>query len=127
MQGVGFRPFVFTLATELGLAGHVTNTGDGVLAEVEGPPAALAAFCRRIGADAPPLAQVAAVEQESLAATGGTGFAIVSSRAGGPVRTLIPLTPRPAPTAWPSSPTLVTAATGTRSSPAPTAVLGSPS
>ncbi|WP_370220168.1 carbamoyltransferase HypF [Kitasatospora sp. GAS1066B] len=90
VQGVGFRPFVFTLATELGLAGHVTNTGDGVLAEVEGPPAALAAFCRRIGADAPPLAQVAAVEQESLAATGGTGFAIVSSRAGGPVRTLIP-------------------------------------
>ncbi|MCX4744460.1 carbamoyltransferase HypF [Kitasatospora sp. NBC_01287] len=90
VQGVGFRPFVFTLATELGLAGHVTNTGDGVLAEVEGPAAALADFCRRIGADAPPLAQVAAVEQESLAATGASGFAILASRATGPARTLIP-------------------------------------
>ncbi|MGF1429023.1 carbamoyltransferase HypF [Kitasatospora sp. LaBMicrA B282] len=90
VQGVGFRPFVHNLATELGLAGHVTNTGDGVLAEVEGAPAALADFCRRVGADAPPLAQVAAVEHQDLAATGATGFAIRASRASGEVRTLIP-------------------------------------
>ncbi|GAB2691273.1 carbamoyltransferase HypF [Kitasatospora kifunensis] len=90
VQGVGFRPFVYGLATELGLSGQVTNTGEGVLAEVEGSATALEAFCRRIGADAPPLAQVAAVAQESMAATGGTGFAIVASRVTGAVRTLIP-------------------------------------
>ncbi|MEV0535792.1 carbamoyltransferase HypF [Kitasatospora sp. NPDC050463] len=90
VQGVGFRPFVFTLAAELGLAGTVTNTGDGVLAEVEGRPESVDAFCRRIATDAPPLAQVASVEHEALALTGATGFAITPSRAGGPRRTLIP-------------------------------------
>ncbi|WTG92667.1 carbamoyltransferase HypF [Kitasatospora sp. NBC_01560] len=90
VQGVGFRPFVFTLATELGLAGTVTNTGDGVLAEVEGQRESVDAFCRRIASDAPPLAQVFSVEHEPLAPTGAPGFAITPSRAGGPQRTLIP-------------------------------------
>ncbi|MER6915292.1 carbamoyltransferase HypF [Streptomyces sp. NPDC000594] len=92
VQGVGFRPFVFTLATALGLSGHVTNTGDGVLAEVEGAPEAVDAFCRRVAADAPPLADVVSVRQESVRATGARGFAIVpSSRTGtGRARTLIP-------------------------------------
>ncbi|MEU1277980.1 carbamoyltransferase HypF [Streptomyces sp. NPDC005805] len=90
VQGVGFRPFVHGLATGLGLAGHVTNTGDGVLAEVEGAPDAVARFCERLAADAPPLAVVESVRHEPLAATGGAGFAIVASRGGGPVRTLVP-------------------------------------
>ncbi|WP_395292529.1 carbamoyltransferase HypF [Kitasatospora hibisci] len=90
VQGVGFRPFVFTLATELGLAGSVTNTGRGVLAEVEGRPEAVAAFCRRVAGDAPPLAQVASVEHEPLAPTGAVGFAIAPSRSDGPQLTLIP-------------------------------------
>ncbi|MFJ2189801.1 carbamoyltransferase HypF [Kitasatospora sp. NPDC087861] len=90
VQGVGFRPFVYTLAGELGLAGSVTNTGEGVLVEVEGGREAVAAFCRRVADDAPPLAQVASVESAPLAATGGTGFAIVPSRTDGPRTTLIP-------------------------------------
>ena len=36
VQGVGFRPFVYSLATRLGLAGWVGNDVDGVFAEVEG-------------------------------------------------------------------------------------------
>ncbi|MEU9040635.1 MULTISPECIES: carbamoyltransferase HypF [unclassified Kitasatospora] len=90
VQGVGFRPFVFTLAGELGLAGSVTNTGEGVLAEVEGSPEAVEAFCRRVAGDAPPLAHVASVEHAPLTATGATGFAITPSRTDGPRATLIP-------------------------------------
>ncbi len=37
MQGVGFRPYVYRLAGELGLAGFVLNDARGVLLEVEGP------------------------------------------------------------------------------------------
>ncbi|MER7705168.1 carbamoyltransferase HypF [Kitasatospora sp. NPDC097605] len=90
VQGVGFRPFVYALATELGLAGSVTNTGEGVLAEVEGGPEEVEAFCRRIAGDAPPLALVAAVEHAPLPPTGARGFAIAPSRHGGPRRTLVP-------------------------------------
>ncbi|MFJ4184029.1 carbamoyltransferase HypF [Kitasatospora sp. NPDC089509] len=90
VQGVGFRPFVFALAGELGLDGSVTNTGEGVLAEVEGSPAALDAFCHRLAADAPPLARVASVEHAPLAATGTPGFTITPSRTDGPRATLIP-------------------------------------
>ena len=37
VQGVGFRPFIFRLASELGLAGWVNNSVQGVFLEVEGP------------------------------------------------------------------------------------------
>ncbi|SCK53182.1 hydrogenase maturation protein HypF [Streptomyces sp. WMMB 714] len=90
VQGVGFRPFVYALAGELGLSGHVSNTGDGVVAEVEGDPGALAAFCGRIGSDAPPLAVVQSVTHEPLPAAGTSGFAIAPSRTGSATaRTLV--------------------------------------
>ncbi|MEU9233818.1 carbamoyltransferase HypF [Streptomyces subrutilus] len=90
VQGVGFRPYVYTRATGLGLAGHVTNTPEGVVAEVEGAPAAVSAFCDRLAADAPPLAVVDAVDHRRVPVAGGTGFTIVASRTGGPARTLVP-------------------------------------
>lgn len=89
VQGVGFRPYVYTRATGLGLAGHVTNTGEGVVAEVEGAPSAVAEFCDRLAADAPPLAVVDTVDHDQVPAVGGAGFTIVASRTGGPARTLI--------------------------------------
>ncbi|WP_043268531.1 carbamoyltransferase HypF [Streptomyces sp. CT34] len=89
VQGVGFRPFVHALATELGLTGHVTNTGEGVVAEVEGPPGALLRFGERIRGEAPPLAVVEAVEGADIAVAGDTGFAILPSRSHGPARTLV--------------------------------------
>jgi hydrogenase maturation protein HypF len=90
VQGVGFRPFVFTLATGLGLAGYVTNTGEGVTAEVEGPSEAVEAFCRRVATDGPPLADVLSVSEERVEATGEPGFAIRVSQGEGPRRALIP-------------------------------------
>ncbi len=89
VQGVGFRPYVYGLATGLRLAGHVTNTGDGVLVEVEGAPEAVDRFCTRIASDAPPLAMVEAVEATDLPPTGGSGFTIVPTRTTGSVRTLV--------------------------------------
>ncbi|MEU6218870.1 carbamoyltransferase HypF [Streptomyces sp. NPDC047022] len=90
VQGVGFRPFVHTLATALGLCGHVTNTPEGVVAEVEGAPEAVARFCDRIATDAPPLARVDAVHHQDVPATGDTAFTILASRTDGPAGTLIP-------------------------------------
>ncbi|MEV0988564.1 carbamoyltransferase HypF [Streptomyces sp. NPDC049949] len=89
VQGVGFRPYVYTRATGLGLAGHVTNTPEGVVAEVEGAPADVSAFCERLAADAPPLAVVDAVDHHEVPVSGGAGFTIVASRSGGPARTLV--------------------------------------
>ncbi|MGG2460774.1 carbamoyltransferase HypF [Streptomyces sp. RGM 3693] len=89
VQGVGFRPFVHGLATELGLTGHVSNTGEGVVAEIEGPPGALYRFGARLRAEAPPLAFVEAVDGEDIAVTGGTGFTILASHTRGPARTLV--------------------------------------
>lgn len=90
VQGVGFRPFVYSLARELRLAGHVTNTREGVLTEVEGAPYALDDFCSRLAADAPPLAVVESVAHEEIAVRGGDDFRIVASAAGGRNRTLVP-------------------------------------
>ncbi|MEU8774853.1 carbamoyltransferase HypF [Streptomyces sp. NPDC048606] len=89
VQGVGFRPYVYVRATGLGLAGHVTNTPEGVVAEVEGSAAAVREFCERLAAEAPPLAVVDAVDHCEVPLAGGSGFSIVASRAGGPARTLV--------------------------------------
>ncbi|MGW1894540.1 carbamoyltransferase HypF [Streptomyces sp. NPDC002004] len=90
VQGVGFRPFVHALAARLELSGHVTNTGDGVVVEVEGAPDAVARFCACVATDAPPLARVETVRHEDMATAGTTGFTILASHHGGPVRTLVP-------------------------------------
>jgi hydrogenase maturation protein HypF len=89
VQGVGFRPFVYTLATGLGLSGFVGNDVDGVFAEVEGPEAAVGEFLRQLERDPPPLARIKRVTATSVTPTGETSFAIAASGPGGPRRTLI--------------------------------------
>jgi hydrogenase maturation protein HypF len=82
VQGVGFRPFVWTLARRLGLRGWVLNDPEGVLIHAAG--AHLDAFEAALAAEAPPLARVDAVESQSaafdqlppdfiIAASAGTG------------------------------------------------------
>jgi hydrogenase maturation protein HypF len=89
VQGVGFRPFVYTLATGLGLSGFVGNDVDGVFAEVEGPEAAVTEFLRRLERDPPPLARIERVTATAVTPTGETSFAIAPSGPPGPRRTLI--------------------------------------
>ncbi|NEC21602.1 acylphosphatase, partial [Streptomyces parvus] len=90
VQGVGFRPFVYTLAEEHGLTGWVTNDADGVHTEVEGPPAAVDAFTGAIGTRAPPLALVESVEHRAVPVTHDDGGFTILPSATGPGRTLIP-------------------------------------
>ncbi|MFA7318544.1 MAG: carbamoyltransferase HypF [Sulfuricella sp.] len=87
VQGVGFRPFVYRLACELGLAGWVRNDGDGVEIAVQGERTAISGLLRRLKSDAPPLARVTAVEAtENAAFSPLQGFSIQESQAG-PART----------------------------------------
>ena len=92
VQGVGFRPFVYRLATELGLAGSVANDSRGVTIEAEGPADDLDELERRLLAEAPPLARIATIDvaaQEALLRSGTQpagergGFTIVDSRVEG--------------------------------------------
>jgi hydrogenase maturation protein HypF len=89
VQGVGFRPFVYSLASGLGLGGLVGNDGDGVFAEVEGTPQAVAAFISALRTDAPPLASVNQITTAPLRPDGTTTFTIVPSQSDGPRRALI--------------------------------------
>jgi hydrogenase maturation protein HypF len=79
VQGVGFRPYVYRLAGELGLAGFVLNDAHGVVAEVEGGVAGVEAFLARLGPEAPPMAVVEDVLLEERAVCGEAGFAIRES------------------------------------------------
>lgn len=92
VQGVGFRPFVFRLATELGLDGSVGNDSSRVFIDVVGAPAHLDEFARRLLTDAPPLAQIERVERRpgSVGETAVVpGFRIVDSRTVSGARTLV--------------------------------------
>ncbi|MGC8782190.1 MAG: acylphosphatase, partial [Anaerolineae bacterium] len=53
VQGVGFRPYVYRLATGLGLVGWVINDTRGVFIEVEGPEEAVRQFAARLPAEVP--------------------------------------------------------------------------
>ncbi len=81
VQGVGFRPYVYRLATELGLQGWVVNCGGGVEVELQGDVRALRSFAARLRNEAPPQARLLAVEQTDLATqTAPPPFFIAASR-----------------------------------------------
>lgn len=91
VQGVGFRPFVYRLATELGLEGEVGNDPTGVFVDVTGPAAALDEFARRVASEAPPLAIVRSLRRRSTAPRNNHGFRIVgSTRTEAGTRTAVP-------------------------------------
>ena len=66
VQGVGFRPFVYQLATRRGLGGYIANTSMGVDIEVEGDPGEIEGFFREIRLQKPPLARIVHVERQFL-------------------------------------------------------------
>jgi hydrogenase maturation protein HypF len=83
VQGVGFRPYIYGLATALRLGGFVGNDTRGVVVEAEGEPAAVEEFLARLPAEAPPLALIERIDTDALPASGERSFAIVDSDTGG--------------------------------------------
>jgi hydrogenase maturation protein HypF len=83
VQGVGFRPFVYRLATQEQLAGYVLNDEHGVLLEVEGAAGQVERFMQRLAAEAPPLAVIDDVFSDSLPLVGEPGFEIRDSFSSG--------------------------------------------
>ncbi len=77
VQGVGFRPYVYTLADSLNLRGYVTNTSDGVSIDVEGEN--LSDFIARLPVEAPDLSRIYEVAVSPLPACGYADFRIVES------------------------------------------------
>jgi len=90
VQGVGFRPFVYRLALEEGLAGFVGNDTDGVTIEIEGPEKRVEAFLDRLRSQAPALARIDAVTVREMAFAEDSGFQIIASEVLGRVSTGIP-------------------------------------
>jgi len=90
VQGVGFRPFVYRLAQEEGLAGFIGNDTDGVTIEVEGGPDRIDAFLGRLQSEAPTLARIDSVVTCGIPAIQEKKFRIVASEAHGEVATGIP-------------------------------------
>ena len=76
VQGVGFRPFLYRLATEMALPGWVSNSSQGVFVEVEGPPEALRTFLLRLETERPPRSSIQSLESSFLAPVGLDNFQI---------------------------------------------------
>jgi hydrogenase maturation protein HypF len=81
VQGVGFRPFVYTHAIRLGITGTVSNDSAGVLIDAEGPSAALAELERLVRDEPPPMAVVVDVVSSEIPLHGHREFHIVASNA----------------------------------------------
>ena len=89
VQGVGFRPYVYRLANECGLAGFIANTPAGVTIEVQGPAEKVAAFLERLPRETPPLARITSLAVQPRAANGEHAFRIVTTRLDRPPSALV--------------------------------------
>ena len=81
VQGVGFRPFVYSLAAQYALTGMVGNTSSGVVIEIQGSAEAAAAFLDQLRNSPPPLAMIDAIQIETADAIDESGFVIAESAA----------------------------------------------
>jgi hydrogenase maturation protein HypF len=91
VQGVGFRPFVYRLATAMGLTGTVLNSAAGVFIEVEGDGEVCRDFLTRLPAERPAAAWIAGTEVSRLTPAGYDDFRILeSSHESSPTTAVLP-------------------------------------
>lgn len=89
VQGVGFRPFVYTSAAAANLSGWVRNDSSGAIIEIEGELDAVDGFLTRLAAQPPPLAVIEAIEVHDIPTAGGTDFQIMDTSRSDGGRTLV--------------------------------------
>jgi len=82
VQGVGFRPFIFSLASEMGLSGFILNSPSGVVIEAEGPEDLISGFQERLHSEAPPLTRILKCSSEEIPLKNEPGFIILKSEGG---------------------------------------------
>jgi len=90
VQGVGFRPFVYRLATELALDGFVGNDATSVFICVCGEATTIDRFVGRLEHEQPPLARIDAIRRVRSDDRPAPGFRIVESADADGERTLVP-------------------------------------
>ena len=89
VQGVGFRPFIYRLASDLRLGGWVENCPQGVVLEVEGSADVLETFVWRIDKENPPHSHIASLKTSPVEPLGQTRFEIRASNGQGAKTTAI--------------------------------------
>jgi hydrogenase maturation protein HypF len=89
VQGVGFRPFIYKLASSLSLPGWVRNEPGGVVIDAEGEKELLDDFVIRIGREKPALASIQSMEFAYLDPAGYSTFEIRESSAEGQPATVV--------------------------------------
>lgn len=91
VQGVGFRPFVFGLATDLGLVGLVKNSPEGAEIEIEGGTALVDEFLARLIRELPYPGHLTGLETVAQASKGYRQFSIIESdSAGSKIAVMLP-------------------------------------
>ena len=90
VQGVGFRPFIYRLATELRLTGWVNNSAQGVFIEVEGESAVLQDFLSRVERDRPAISFIQSMESTFADPVGYDKFTIRPSVQGEKTALVLP-------------------------------------
>ena len=79
VQGVGFRPFVYRIATQLNLKGNVENRNDGVIIKIEAEQKMIDEFLKLLKSEAPPASNIESVNAEQIEILNFTNFEIVKS------------------------------------------------
>jgi len=80
VQGVGFRPFVYKIATNLNLKGFVQNTNEGVIIEIEGSSKVIDGFENALKNNLPPLSKIITIDKKELNPLHYKEFKIIKSQ-----------------------------------------------